>query len=62
MEFFDIFIFNNVKSNLKIMIYQQNKVVSEIKVLSVYTHTESPDGQRLGRHTYGIRRNYTLWF
>ena len=28
----------------------------------VYTHTESPDGQRLGRHTYGIRRNCTLWF
>lgn len=35
MEFFDIFIFNNVKSDLKIILYQQNKVVSGIKVLSL---------------------------
>ena len=28
----------------------------------VYTHAESLNGQRLGRHTYGIRRNCTLWF
>ena len=33
--FFDIFIFNNVKSDIKIILYQQNKVVSEIKVLSL---------------------------
>ena len=35
VDFFDIFIFNNVKSDLKIILYQQNKVVSEIKVLSL---------------------------
>ena len=35
VEFFDIFIFNNVKSNLKIIFYQLNKVVSKIKVLSL---------------------------
>ena len=35
MEFFDIFIFNNVKSGLKIILYQSNKVVSKIKVLSL---------------------------
>ena len=29
MEFFDIFIFNNVKSGLKIILYQSNKVVSK---------------------------------
>lgn len=33
VEFFDIFIFNNVKSDLKIILYQPNKVVSKIKVL-----------------------------
>ena len=33
MEFFDIFIFNNVKSRLEIILYWQNKVVSKIKVL-----------------------------
>ena len=62
MEFFDIFIFNNVKSDLKIILCQPNKVVPKIKVLrcNVYTYTESPNGQRLGRHTYGKRRNCTL--
>ena len=35
MDFFDIFIFNNVKSDLKTILYQQNEVVSEIKVLSL---------------------------
>ena len=29
-------------------------------VCNVYTHTESPNGQRLGIHTYGKRRNYAL--
>lgn len=30
MEFFDIFIFNNVKSDIKTILYRQNKVVSKI--------------------------------
>ena len=33
MEFFDIFIFNNVKSDLKIILYQPNEVVFKVKVL-----------------------------
>ena len=33
MEFFGIFIFNNVKSDLKIILCQPNKVVPKIKVL-----------------------------
>ena len=35
MEFFDIFIFNNVKSDLKAILCQQNKVVFKVKVLSL---------------------------
>ena len=35
MKFFDMFIFNNVKSDLKIILFQPNKVVSKIKVLSL---------------------------
>lgn len=35
MEFFDMLIFNNVKSDPKITLYQPNKVVSKIKVLSL---------------------------
>ena len=33
VEFFDIFIFNNVKSDLKIILYQPNKAVFKVKVL-----------------------------
>jgi hypothetical protein len=33
MEFFDIFIFNNVKSDLKAILCQPNKVVFKVKVL-----------------------------
>ena len=33
MDFFDIFIFNNVKSDLKIMFCQLNIVVSKVKLL-----------------------------
>ena len=33
MEFFDIFIFNNVKSYLNVILYQPNKVVFKVKVL-----------------------------
>ena len=29
---------------------------------AVCNHAESPNGQRLGRHTYDIRRFCTLWF
>lgn len=36
MDFFDIFIFNNVKSDLKIILCQPNKVVFKVKVLSLY--------------------------
>ena len=35
VDFFDIFIFNNVKSGLKIILYQPNKVVFKVKVLSL---------------------------
>ena len=35
VEFFDIFIFNNVKSDLKIILYQPNEVVFKVKLLSL---------------------------
>ena len=35
MEFFDIFIFNNVKSDLNVILYQLNKVVFKVKMLSL---------------------------
>ena len=35
MEFFDIFIFNNVKSDLKIILFLPNKAVLKVKVLSL---------------------------
>ena len=35
MEFFDIFIFNNVKSDLNVILYLPNKVVFKLKVLSL---------------------------
>ena len=35
MEFFDIFIFNNVKSDLNVILNQLNKVVFKVKVLSL---------------------------
>ena len=35
VDFLDIFIFNNVKSNLNIILYQLNKVVFKVKVLSL---------------------------
>ena len=36
MEFSDIFIFNNVKSDIETILFQLNKVVSKMKVLSLY--------------------------
>ena len=33
MDFFDIFIFNNIKSDLEIILLQPNKVVFKVKVL-----------------------------
>lgn len=33
VEFFDTFIFNNVKSAIKILLYQPNKAVFKVKVL-----------------------------
>lgn len=35
VEFFDIFIFKNIKSDLKIILCQPNKVVFKVKVLSL---------------------------
>ena len=35
VDFFDIFIFNNVKLDLKIILCQTNKVVFKVKVLSL---------------------------
>ena len=45
MEFFDMFVFNNVKSGLEIIVYQPNKVVFKVKMLSLRSlnHTGSPD-------------------
>ena len=65
MEFFDIFIFNNVKSDIKIILYQPNKVASKIKVLSLYRlyPCRKPQWAEVGQtYIYGIRRNCTLWF
>ena len=64
MEFFDIFIFNNVKSDLKIILYQPSKVVFKVKMLPLcgLYHTESPDGQRLGRHIHSKRRIWRFGF
>ena len=33
MDFFNIFIFNNIKSDLEIILLQPNKVVFKVKVL-----------------------------
>ena len=35
VDFFDIFVFNNVKSDLKIILCQPNKVVFKVNVLSL---------------------------
>ena len=35
VDLFDIFIFNDAKSELKVILYLSSKVVSEIKVLSL---------------------------
>ena len=35
MNFFDLFILNNVKPNLKIILFLPNQVASKIKVLSL---------------------------
>ena len=49
MEFFDIFIFNNVKSGLKIILYQSNKVVSKQDKSVIYVTSipipEAPMGR-----------------
>ena len=41
-NFFDIFVFNNVKLGLKIMLYQPNKVVFNVKVLRFVTSIPIP--------------------
>ena len=64
MEFFDIFIFNNVKSDLKIILFQPNKVVFKIKVLSLWRLYlyRKPWWAEVGQTYIHIRRNCTLWF
>ena len=43
MEFFDIFIFNNVKSDLEIILYQPNKVVIQDKSVIFVTSIPIPE-------------------
>ena len=64
MEFFDIFIFNNVKSDLKAILCQQNKVVFKVKVLSLWRlyPYRKPRWAEVGQTYIHIRRNCTLWF
>ena len=64
MDFFDIFIFNNVKSGLKIILFQPNKVVFKVKVLSLqrlYPYRKLLWAE-VGQTYIHIRRNCTLWF
>ena len=64
VEFFDIFILNNVKSNLKIILFLPNQVVSKIKELPfqrLYPYRK-PRGAEVGQTYIHIRRNCTLWF
>ena len=53
-----------LNQTLKLRFVRQIKSFSKQNyyLCSVYTHTGSLDGQRLGRHTYGKRRFCTLWF
>ena len=53
-----------LNQTIKSFFSSQTKWFSRLKcyLCNVYTHTGSPDGQRLGRHTYGKRRFCTLWF
>ena len=46
VEFFDIFILNNVKSNLKIILFLPNQVVSKIKELPFATSIPIPKASR----------------
>ena len=64
MEFFDIFILNNVKSNIKIILFLPNQVGSKIKELPfqrLYPYRK-PRGAEVGQTYIHIRRNCTLWF
>jgi hypothetical protein len=38
MDFFDILIFNNVKSDFKIAFCQSSNAVSKVKMLPIYLH------------------------
>ena len=64
MEFFDIFIFNNVNSDLKIILFQPNQVVFKVKVLSLWClyPYRKPRWAEVGQTYIHIRRNCTLWF
>ena len=64
VEFFGIFIFNNVKSDFEIILYQPNKVVFKVKVLHLqclYSYRK-PRWEEVGQTYIHIRRNCTLWF
>ena len=64
MEFFNIFIFNNVKLRLKKTFYHPNKVVFKVKMLPLYRlyPYRKPRWAEVGQTYIHIRRNCTLWF
>ena len=64
VEFLDIFIFINVKSDLKIILFLPNQVVFKVKVLPLqrlYPYRK-PRWAEVGQTYIHIRRNCTLWF
>ena len=64
MDFFDIFIFNNVKFDHKITFCQPNKADSDVKSLPLYRlyPYRKPRWAEVGQTYIHIRRNCTLWF
>ena len=57
VEFFDIFIFNNVKSGLKVILYQPNKVVFKVKVFVRMDLTNCLPPSRLTSLNIGCTRH-----
>ena len=64
VDFFYIFIFNNVKLRLKKTFYHPNKVVFKVKMLPLYRlyPYRKPRWAEVGQTYIHIRRNCTLWF
>ena len=64
VDFFDIFIFNNVKLRLKKTFYHPNKVVFKVKMLPLYRlyPYRKPRWAEVGQTYIHLRRNCTLWF